>query len=178
MVRKLTPRGRLAKAIEGQAAFVEQQCAKLAVSVLSPRTSSHASAKGDRGADLSGSLHRALVLGLISPRPAELPRQRQRLGPDTSRLSPCLSTPCASSRGRRGSGGSDGIGPLWLGEGGSGQEFSPKSVGNKGHEFGGGAEVEGSQVKQASEKLSHMLIIDTLVEKYERGELPGKHSEN
>jgi hypothetical protein len=58
---------------------------------------------------------------------------------------------------------------------GSGREFSPKSVGNGGQEFGVGAE---GQVKQASEKLSQLLVIDKLVEKYERGDLPGKHSEN
>jgi hypothetical protein len=173
-------RDRMAKAIEGQAAFVEQQCTKLALSVLSPRilaghNSSDASATGDSGADLSkspGSPHGELALGLISPRPAVLPRPRQRLGPDTSRLSPCLPTRTVSSRGGRGSGWR-GIGPLWLGEGGSGRGFSPKSVGNGGQEFGGGDEVEGSQVKKASEKLSHMLVIDQLVEKYERGELPG-----
>ena len=139
MVEELSSsRDRLAKAIEGQAAFVEQQCAKLALSVLSPRilaghNSSEEAATGDSGADLSkfpGSPHRELALGLISPRPAILPRPRQRLGPDTSRLSPCLPTRCVSSRGGRDAGGGgDGIGPLWLGEGGSGREFSPKSVG-------------------------------------------------
>lgn len=168
MVGELTPRGRLAKAIEGQAAFVEQQCAKLVLSVRSPRIDA-----GQTSSDTSAK--QAHVGG-------ELPRPRQRLGPDTSRLSPCLPTRCVSSRGGRVSG--DEI-PLCLGGGveesslqnqkGSGREFSPKSVGNGGQEFGVGAE---GQVKQASEKLSQLLVIDKLVEKYERGDLPGKHSEN